>query len=156
MELVLLIGIPAAGKSTFYRRHLARTHFRVNLDTLKKRSRELRVVLGCIAERKPFAVDNTNVLADDRARYIPLAKAAGYRVVGYWFDCPVKDALNRNARRTGAAWVPPHVIHTFQAKSEKPDWDEGFDALFRAIIEGRRFVVKRMRRRAKKPTRESK
>lgn len=40
MELVLLIGIPGAGKSTFYQRHLAGTHVRVNLDTLKRRPRE--------------------------------------------------------------------------------------------------------------------
>jgi predicted kinase len=149
MELVLLIGIPAAGKSTFYRRHLASTHFRVNLDTLKKRPRELRVVEGCIAERKPFAVDNTNVLAYDRARYIPLAKAAGYRVVGYRFDCRVDDALDRNSGRSGDAWVPPHVIYSFHAKFEPPAWDEGFDELHRVMIVDNQFVVKRMRRKPK-------
>ena len=149
MELTLLIGIPGAGKSTFYRRRLARTHFRVNLDTLKRRPRELRVVQECIVERRAFAVDNTNVLACDRARYIPLARAAGYKIVGYWFDCPVKDAQDRNSRRDGASWVPPHVIDSFHAKTEKPDYDEGFDNLFRVIIDGRRYVVKRMRRKPK-------
>lgn len=146
MELVLLIGIPAAGKSTFYRRHLAGTHFRVNLDTLKKRPRELSVVQGCIAERRAFAVDNTNVLAYDRARYILLAKAAGYRVKGYVFDVPVEDAIVRNMHRTGAAYVPTHVIRSFHAKCEPPTWDEGFDELHRVTIVDGEFVVKRMRR----------
>ena len=144
IEAALLIGIPGAGKSTFYRQQLIGTHVRINLDTLKRRPRELRAVEACIAAGQSFAVDNTNLLAFDRARYIPLAKAAGYRIVGYWLDCPVEDALKRNDRRSGNEFVPSHVIRAFHAKVEEPGWNEGFDALYRVSIEGQRFVVKQM------------
>lgn len=145
MELVLLIGIQAAGKTTFCQRFLGSTHIRVNLDTIKRRSVEARVVRECIADKQPIVVDNTNVLAFDRARYIPLAKAAGYRVKGYVFQCPVEDAITRNSGRPGKACVPSHVIHATMAKFEQPAWSEGFDELYRVTV-GNDFVVKRMRR----------
>ena len=56
MGLVILIGIPGAGKSTYYRRRLARTHFRVNLDTLKRRPRELRNLFRVIIDGRWYVV----------------------------------------------------------------------------------------------------
>ncbi len=146
MELVLLIGIQAAGKTTFCQRRLVSTHVRINLDTLKKRTREAGVVQECIAKKQPLVIDNTNVLAFDRARYIPLAKAVGYRVKGYVFECSVEDAVRRNSRRSGTARVPPHVIYAAMAKLEPPTWAEGFDELYRVMVVGNDFVVRRMPR----------
>jgi hypothetical protein len=40
MEMVLFIGIQAAGKSSFYLERFFRTHVRVNLDMLKTHYRE--------------------------------------------------------------------------------------------------------------------
>ena len=40
MELILLIGIQASGKSTFFKRRYCDTHVRINLDMLKTRHRE--------------------------------------------------------------------------------------------------------------------
>ncbi len=140
MQTVLLIGIPAAGKSTFYER-FSDTHVRVNLDTLRTRKREERLVDQCLADRQAFVVDNTNLLAYDRARYIPLAKAIGYRIVGYVFRCAIEDALKRNARREGRARVPAFVIHRMQSQFEPPDLDEGFDALFDVAVQPGTFTV---------------
>ncbi len=144
MELVLLIGIQAAGKTTYCQQHFAATHVRVNLDTLKRRPRELRVVQSCIANKQSIVVDNTNVLAFDRARYIPLAKAAGYRVKGYVFECTLDDAIQRNAQRSGDSRVPSHVICAFHEKFQPPTWDEGFDELWRVTMADSNFVVERV------------
>jgi len=40
MEMVLFIGIPATGKSTFYKERFFRTHVRVNRDMLRTARRE--------------------------------------------------------------------------------------------------------------------
>jgi hypothetical protein len=68
MGLVILIGIPGAGKSTYYRRRLARTHFRVNLDTLKRRPRELRNLFRVIIDGRWYVVKRMRRKPKPRAR----------------------------------------------------------------------------------------
>src|ERR1044071_4428585 len=85
MEAVLFIGIQGAGKSTFYLRRFADTHVRINKDMLKTRYREQVFLHASILAKQPFVGDNTNVLASERAKYIEPAKAAGFRIVGYYF-----------------------------------------------------------------------
>lgn len=85
MEAVIFMGIQATGKSTFYQKTFADTHVRINLDMLRTRHRELLLFETCLKMKQPFVVDNTNPTADDRNRYIPIAKSAGFRIIGYFF-----------------------------------------------------------------------
>ena len=125
-----MIGIQATGKSTFYAQRFADSHVRINLDMLKTRPREERLLMQCIRERKPFVVDNTNVLARERARYISAAKGAGYQVIGYFFEANLTDALERNKQREGKAAIPwKGVVAKFRAL-QRPRYAEGFDRLF--------------------------
>lgn len=143
MEAVIFIGIQATGKSTFYAQRFAETHVRINLDLLKTRPREERLLLQCIRERKPFVVDNTNVLVRERARYISAAKGAGYLVIGYFFDTNLADALERNKQREGKAAIPwKGVVAKFRAL-QRPRYAEGFDRLFLVSIgTNGQFVVR--------------
>lgn len=86
MEMVLFIGIQAAGKSAFYLEKFYRTHVRINGDMLKTRHREKLLIQACFEGKTPFVVDKMNLTRADRAAYIDLAKAAGFRITGYfWF-----------------------------------------------------------------------
>jgi len=78
----------------------------------------------------------------DRADYIAAAKAAGFRVIGYFFETALADALRRNLQRAGRSAVPvPGVIAT-RKRLERPDRAEGFDELHTFTIgEDSRFVV---------------
>ena len=40
MELIIFIGLQAAGKSTFYKKNFSDIHIRINLDMLRTRHRE--------------------------------------------------------------------------------------------------------------------
>lgn len=131
MELVLFIGIPGSGKSTFYAQRFLNTHVRVNRDMLRTENRERILIEACLRAKQPFVVDNTNVTREKRAAYISLAKEAGFRVVGYFFDCGVDEALKRNEQRAGKARVPNVAIFSMAKKLEAPTRDEGFDKLFR-------------------------
>ena len=72
--VIILMGLPAAGKSTFYARELApRGIAHINLDTLRTRQRELLQIQEYLKRGVSFAVDNTNTLPEERARYIKLA-----------------------------------------------------------------------------------
>lgn len=131
MEAVIFAGIQGSGKSTFYRERFFETHVRVSLDLLGTRQREALFLKTCLGSGQRFVVDNTNPRPEDRAGYIAAAKASGFRVVGYFFETTVKDALRRNAKRTGKAVIPiPGVIGTYK-RMEPLAWAEGFDELYR-------------------------
>ena len=106
MEMVLFIGIQATGKSSFYLERFFRTHVRVNLDMLKTHDREHLLVKACLQGKTPFVVDKMNLTTADRAAYIGSAKAAGFRICGYYFDSSLPGALQRNARRDAPERVP--------------------------------------------------
>ena len=129
-KLVILMGLQGSGKSTFYQKHLSKDFVRVNLDTLKTRHRERALIEKCLREGASFAVDNTNPTKEDRARYIPAAKAEGYRVIGYFLGSEVRDCLVRNARREGKARVPDVAIFGTSKRLERPAYAEGFDELY--------------------------
>lgn len=142
MEAVLFIGIQGAGKSTFYQRRFADTHIRINKDMLKTRYREQVFLQASILAKQPFVVDNTNVLAAERATYIEPAKAAGFRIVGYYFPVPVKHAIGRNHKREGKKKVPVPAILGTQKRLQPPRREEGFDELHCVTVtEADEFVV---------------
>jgi len=131
MELIVFCGIPASGKTTFYRERFLATHVRVSLDLLKTRQREDILLFACFAAQQPVVVDNTNPLAEQRTRYVQLAKAAGFRAVLYFFDVSTRTAVGRNSGREGKAKVANVAIFGSQKKLQRPTADEGFDEMFR-------------------------
>ena len=114
----IMIGIQGSGKSEFCRRYLPGST-RVNLDTLKTRNNEARMIEACHSHGIDYVVDNTNPTREDRARYIPAAKAEGYRVIGYFMQSRLQDCIARNNRREGKEVVPPKAIAMTSALSSK-------------------------------------
>jgi predicted kinase len=134
MEAVIFIGIPASGKTTFYLEHFAATHVHINLDTLKTRHREACLLDECLREQRSFVVDNTNVLASQRARYVSPARAAGYRICGYYFQTQLSEALQRNQLRIGKALIPEKGVLAKYHHLQPPQFEEGFDRLYTVSI----------------------
>lgn len=130
MEAVILIGIQGSGKSSFYKERFFNTHVRINLDMLKTKYRQQVLLGACLEARQPFVVDNTNVTAQARSHLIASAKAAGFRVVGYYLRSDVKGALLRNSQRTGLARVPDKALLSTYKQLQVPGIGEGFDALY--------------------------
>lgn len=143
--VVLFVGIPASGKSTFYHRYFSDSFARVNLDTLHTRSKEQSAIESCFANGKSFVVDNTNLTKEVRQKYISMAKSAGYRMVAYCFQSSTRDCLARNAERTGKAKVPNAIMASMARKLEPPDKSEGFDLIYSVCIADNEFVVKPMK-----------
>jgi predicted kinase len=143
MEAVILVGLQAAGKSTFYRERFFNTHIRINLDMLKTRHREHLLLHACIEMQQSFVIDNTNPTIQARAVYIGAARAAGFRVVGYYFPADVAECQQRNAARIGKARVPPQAISATRNQLQVPVYDEGFDMLYTVQIDPQEeFVVR--------------
>jgi predicted kinase len=142
MELVLFTGIQGSGKSSFYQERFYATHLRLNRDMLKTRHRERRLLEVCLEIGQPIVVDNTNPRPIDRADYMQLAKAAKFRVIGYYFRTTIATALARNEQRTGTAKIPKVGLFTTYKRLEPPKMDEGFDELYCVVLnEESQFTV---------------
>jgi predicted kinase len=129
MEALIFIGIQGCGKSSFFKERFVDTHVRINLDMLRTRHREAVLLEACLRAKQPFVVDNTSPTREDRQRYIAPAKAAGFRVAGYYFQSKVEDCKRRNEQRPDHKVVPLRGLLATYNKLELPTLDEGFDAL---------------------------
>ena len=142
MELVLLIGLQASGKSTFCKQRFFESHVRINLDMLRTRHREKRLMQVCLEIGQPLVVDNTNPSVEDRRMYIALGKEAGFRIVGYYFRSAIDDALRRNGDRPDDQQVPERGVRGTHGRLEVPSVSEGFDRLYYVrIADDGEFVV---------------
>lgn len=141
MEAVIFIGVQASGKSTFYGERFGGTHVRINLDMLKTRHREARLVETCVETGQGFVVDNTNPTRADRARYVSRAREAGFRIVGYYFQSRIGEAIARNDARPAAQRVPEKGVRGTHARLQMPSADDGFDALYYRLDDENGFVV---------------
>lgn len=137
-QAVIFIGIQASGKSTFYEKYFPNcTH--INLDTLRTRHQESLKLKECIDQKKDFVIDNTNVTIEDRKKYIDAAKAAGYRIIGYYFRSSVKESIERNEQRDRK--VPRIAIAGTSNRLQLPSYEEGFDELHYVMIKDGSFVI---------------
>lgn len=134
--LILLIGIPASGKSSFCRNFLYDSYVRINRDQLKTKYREHLLLDACMCGRQSFVVDNTNVSRAVRAPLIAQAKKSGFRVVGYYFSSKLEEALERNRQREGTARIPDQGVSGMASRLELPDYKEGFDELWYVQMDG--------------------
>jgi predicted kinase len=142
MEAVIFAGIQASGKTTFYRERFFETHLRLSLDMLRTRARERILLDACLAARQSFVVDNTNVLASDRAIYIDAARRAGFQVVGFFFRTDARAAIGRNRSRQEKRSIPVAGILAALKRLQPPVLEEGFDRLYTVEIgEGGEFIV---------------
>jgi predicted kinase len=130
MEAIIFIGIQATGKSTFYHQQFSLNHVRISLDMLKTRHREKRLLETCLDITQPFVIDNTNPTVQDRKRYIEPAKAKGFKILGYYFESKLADAIDRNRQRDSKQQIPDVGIRATYARLQLPRYAEGFDKLY--------------------------
>ena len=136
MEIVVFTGMQASGKSTFYKERFFRTHIRINLDMLKTRNKEKTLIEACMKAKLSFVVDNTNPTIEDRMRYIEIAKEAGVKAIGYYFQSDIAECVERNNGRIAEERVPVIALRLTYAKLQLPSYDEGFDELYKVEVRG--------------------
>lgn len=148
LELVMLIGLQASGKTTFRRHRFDATHVVVSKDLMPNNRRPSRrqevLIVAALSEGRSVVVDNTNLRLDDRAALMTLAARFGALVKGYYFPSSVGQALERNARRDGRARVPDVGILAMAKAMCAPSASEGFHELFRveADLSGTVMVIR--------------
>ena len=134
MELVILIGLQAAGKSAFAQQRFAASHEYVSKDRLRNNGRpghrQDQLITAALRAGHSVVVDNTNPTITARAALIDLGRAFGASIAGYYFPTSVREALHRNRDRTARARVPDVAIYVTHKRLVPPSYAEGFDALY--------------------------
>ena len=138
--VVLAIGLPGSGKSSWFKRHkitpLSSDLLRALLfdDPTEQRFQDLifsnlRSMLKArlIARRPMNYVDATNLSQHERNGWIKLAKDYGYEVQAVFFDVPVEICLERNQKRERK--VPEEAMRRMASKLKPPAFEEGFSKI---------------------------
>jgi len=135
--VVLAIGLPGSGKSSWFKRHniipLSSDLVRGLLfdDATEQRFQDLvfsslRSLLRArlIASRPMNFIDATNLSPKERHSWIKMAHDFGYEAHAVFFDVPTEVCMERNRKR--ARNVPDEVMLRMAQKLRPPKFEEGF------------------------------
>jgi predicted kinase len=142
--VIVLIGLPGAGKTSFVRaffahfNHVSKDHFP---NARNRSARELRTMEAALLAGRSVIVDDTNTRASDRAPFVALARRYGARVLAYEIDATTRECVARNALRQGRARVPDVAIFARVSRMEPATASEGFDAIYRARLDKGGFEI---------------
>jgi len=141
-RLVLLVGVPGAGKTTLSKQLIDKGYLSLNADSIRQQlwgdsadQREPERVFEIfyerleqsLAEQNDIVIDNTNINAKHRSPILQRAIKAGYQDIQLWIlDVPLEVCLEQNRSRERA--VPDEIVvnyfNTLQSHG-KPRKHEG-------------------------------
>ena len=135
--VVLAIGLPGSGKTTWFRRRgvtpLSSDLLRnILFDDVEEQRYQglvfstLRSLLRArLIARMPWNyVDATNLSIHERRQWIKMAKSFGFEVQAVFFDVPLEVCLERN--RSRERMVSEEVMRKMAEKLKPPVFEEGF------------------------------
>ncbi len=140
LELVVLVGLQASGKSTFCDLRLAASHTVVSKDAFgnarHRQRRQMHLVNEALSAGRSVVLDNTNPSPAEWQPLIDAGRAHGATVVGYWFPPDLEAAAARNAARDERSRVPDVGFYTTLGRLRQPSLADGFDGLFTVSFDG--------------------
>ncbi|CAO3619613.1 unnamed protein product [Mucor fragilis] len=133
-EVIVCVGYPASGKSSFVKKHLVpKGYVYINQDTLKTRDKCIAACQTALNQKKSVVIDNTNPERATRALYIKLAQNAKVPIRCFYFGDNEELSQHNNYYR--AVHKPEEkrdvlssiAFRTFKSKLQEPSTVEGFE-----------------------------
>jgi bifunctional polynucleotide phosphatase/kinase len=128
-EMILLVGKPASGKTTFCNKYYPK-YTRINMDILKTKAKCVKATNEAIKNKHNIVIDNTNSNKDVRKIYLDIAKKHNMLVKIYVFEMSIELCKHLNAYRVQRTKgktkkIPKLVYNIYNKKYEEPTDDEG-------------------------------
>ncbi|XP_013075013.2 uncharacterized protein F21D5.5-like [Biomphalaria glabrata] len=142
-ELVLMVGQPASGKSTFRRRHLEPSGYvAVNRDTMGTMEKCIKAAKAALQEGKSVVADNTNPSVDGRAAFIKLAQEKGIPCRCFWLQTPLElshhlNMFRQNQTKGAVRRIPDVGFNMFKKNFQEPQLSEGFSDIIKVDFKPR-------------------
>jgi bifunctional polynucleotide phosphatase/kinase len=134
-DIVLFVGPPGAGKSTFFWKQLKPLGYeRVNQDQLKSKDNCFKAATAFLQKGESIVIDNTNPDPDVRSQWVEMAKKHKVPIRCVWFKTPLylcehNDAvrsLNKTLNPEDRQSLPKLAFNGFASRFKEPKDKEGF------------------------------
>ena len=137
-ELVVMVGFPGSGKSSFFRNFFKPAGYvHANRDTLKTMDKCVAAADAALKAGKSVCVDNTSPEPSDRAMYLKVAKQHGVRARVFHMQASKELAWHMNLVRAQlgiSARVSSIGYNIYKGKFREPTTAEGFDAVVKVPV----------------------
>jgi len=142
VKVVLAVGLPGSGKSTYFKKRgivpLSSDWLRQVLADDPTEQRYQKAVFAALRQllrarlklgRPVTYIDATNLTRAERRHYLRIAGQYGCRAEAIFFDAPLEVCQQRNRRR--GRRVPEEAMLRLAARLESPTKNEGFTSVRR-------------------------
>lgn len=137
-EVIVLVGFPASGKSSFVKRHLLpHKYVHVNRDKIGSWQKCVALCESSLSKGLSVVVDNTNPDVESRNRYVTCAKNAKVPCRCFIFDVAFDHARHNEKFRTmtpdgkNHAPIADMIFHSYKKKFTQPQLQEGFSEIIK-------------------------
>jgi len=138
-EIIIIVGMPASGKSHIAAEIQSRGFIKnklyqiINRDKLKTIEKCIKVCESTLKLNLSVIIDNTNPTIEDRKKFIDLAKKYSYTIRCVLFNIPLDIVIHNNYYRyitsqstSNCALIPKIAYNIYKSKYSQPEIKEGY------------------------------